>query len=427
MTERAVIAKRVIEYLRKNAPDIAAIVAKDMSAGDVHVTTALGNQPGSKKISFAEALIAARKPKKIPDKEPATVLVKTDLPLQIAKMDAEQQKVFGWAYISQRGEQLIIDKQGDIILPEDLEKAAHDFVLFSRSQGDMHTVGVSGDPEQHGRLIGSVVYTKEKFDKCGLAAFDPENGDQLFGWWVEFKVDSPELWEAHKRGERPEFSIGGKGRRVELPHDIGKSDTSRRILIVRHGATKLNNDDVSVDRIRGWSNVPLSPEGREEAIRLGYLLADDPPDHIVASDLARAAETARIISNIMDVPIQMVTQGLRPWNVGVFSGQITAIAIPILADYVRYKPDEPVPEGESFNTFRQRFMLTVNQLLDKYDGKIAMVTHHRGERLLLSWAAAGYPSDGTIDVDTFCQPGEAPGQVTDLEIDIEPLMEAAAE
>jgi hypothetical protein len=32
----------------------------------------------------------------------------------------------------------------------------------------------------------------------------------MVGWWTGFKVDSPALWAAHKRGERPEFSIGGK-------------------------------------------------------------------------------------------------------------------------------------------------------------------------------------------------------------------------
>jgi hypothetical protein len=216
-------AQRVVEYLRKNAPAIAALIEKDMTAGDAHVTTALGNERGSKKISFAEALVAGRKPKVIADAAPKTVkalVVDTSLPLQIAKMDPEQQKVFGWAYICQRDDNVVIDKQGDMILPTDMEMAAHDFVLYSRSQGDMHAVGESGVPDQHGRLIGSVVYTKEKFDKCGLAAFDPDTGEQLFGWWVEFKVDSPELWEMHKRGERPEFSIGGRGRRVEV--DLGE-------------------------------------------------------------------------------------------------------------------------------------------------------------------------------------------------------------
>jgi hypothetical protein len=46
---------------------------------------------------------------------------------------------------------------------------------------------------------------------------------------------------------------------------------------------------------------------------------------------------------------------------------------------------------------------------------------------LLAWQANGFASDGTIDMDTFCQPGEAPGQITDLTIEPDALMPLAAE
>ena len=138
----------------------------------------------------------------------------TELPFKITKMDAEQQKVFGWAFVSQRGDFLIVDKQGDIILPEDLELGAHDFALHSRSQGDMHNA-TDGVPNRHGDMIELLVFTKDKAD-AGLVAKDLDTGEQMYGWFVGFKVDDPQLWEAHKRGERPEFSIGGRGRRVEI-------------------------------------------------------------------------------------------------------------------------------------------------------------------------------------------------------------------
>ena len=41
---------------------------------------------------------------------------------------------------------------------------------------------------------------------------------------------------------------------------MGDSPSIRKIYVIRHGATALNsqNGDGSVDKIRGWSDVPLS-------------------------------------------------------------------------------------------------------------------------------------------------------------------------
>ena len=117
-------------------------------------------------------------------------------PFQVEKMDPDQCLVFGWASVIEIDGETVIDKQGDIIPASSLEPAAYDFVLNSRQQGDMH------DTMNVGRLVESFVFTHEKQAALGIDL-------KKVGWWVGFKVDSPELWAAHKRGERPEFSIGG--------------------------------------------------------------------------------------------------------------------------------------------------------------------------------------------------------------------------
>jgi hypothetical protein len=130
------------------------------------------------------------------------------LDLTVAKADPDQRKIFGWASVCSLDGTLIIDKQGDIIHVADIEPAAHDFCLYSRTQGDMHTdIGV-------GRLIESMVFDQSKRD-AGVIAKD-DKGRVIDGWWVGFLVDDDGVWASHKRGERPEFSIGGRARREEL-------------------------------------------------------------------------------------------------------------------------------------------------------------------------------------------------------------------
>lgn len=118
------------------------------------------------------------------------------IPLTIAKADPDKRLIFGWASVVEKDGQPVIDKQGDIIPVEELEKAAYDFVLHSRENDDLHVGGPTG------RCVESIVFTKEKQQALGIDL-------GKIGWWVGFKVDDDNLWAAHKRGERPEFSIGG--------------------------------------------------------------------------------------------------------------------------------------------------------------------------------------------------------------------------
>ena len=183
----------------------------------------------------------------------------------------------------------------------------------------------------------------------------------------------------------------------------------RKIILIRHGATKLNSNDVSVDRIRGWLDIPLSASGKEQAHSLAEKLKSDPPDVIVTSDLKRASETAKIISKAAGVPVSAELKELRPWNVGDLQGKLSKDVIPVLADYAVNKPTKKVPGGESFDDFRQRVFTGMDKVLDKYKGVVAIVTHHRVERLIKGWLAAGAKPDGKIDLPTFNKKGAHTG------------------
>ena len=188
-------------------------------------------------------------------------------------------------------------------------------------------------------------------------------------------------------------------------------------LLVRHGATKMNNEsDTSADRIRGWKDVPLAKSGREEVENLAEKLKDSDIDKVYSSDLERAKDTAEGIVEATGAKL-IVTKALRPWDLGDFAGQSTKEALPKIATYVREKPDEAVPEGESFNSFKARAFAGLKKILDESKGeKIAVVTHHRIERLIKAWIAEGAPPSHEIDLNTFLQKGEAPGNVETITI-----------
>lgn len=235
----------------------------------------------------------------------------------------------------------------------------------------------------------------------------------------------PDLREEEEEGLEPE---GGRPQPLsEIGPAAGDAAITVPLMLIRHGATSLNNDDVSVDRIRGHIDVPLSKEGKEEAERLGEKLVDDDelPDLMFSSSLKRAHDTAKIISEITGVKLQEATKAFTPWDVGKYAGEISSKAIPILADFAENKPDEKLEGGESFNDFRRRSMNGLATVLQKYNGLLAIVTHHRDERLWKAWLAGGAQPNGDIDIKTFNQKGEATGHVEIIDIPLDRLVQAA--
>ncbi len=126
----------------------------------------------------------------------------------ITKVADEQHIVMGWANVANRADGTVIeDFQKDIIEPAVLEKAAYDFVLDFRDTGELH----SPELRQKGRLVESVVFTKEKMTAMGIP-----DGTIPEGWWVGFKIDDDSTWDRIKKGNYKMFSIEGTGDRVAV-------------------------------------------------------------------------------------------------------------------------------------------------------------------------------------------------------------------
>lgn len=198
-----------------------------------------------------------------------------------------------------------------------------------------------------------------------------------------------------------------------------KKEHKRKIVLIRHGETALNVKD----NIRGWSDIPLNEHGKEQAEKLGRELKDSGIDMLVASDLTRTLQTASIVSQESGIPLLATTMALRPWNVGKYTGESGKIVHPILMKMAIENPDENLPDGESFTSFKYRVIMGVIAYLNEYPDKlIAFVAHHRNDRLLRGWVEAGTPPDLEIDFDHFNQLGIKPGTCDTFDIDSEYLI-----
>lgn len=227
---------------------------KDAGVKSVHSVTAIGNATRDRKrrasnATMAEATqaVSTKDPDSysLDEEDPPDIVHGSkpwSIPLDIKKAEPDKQLIFGWASVVEKDGMAIVDKQGDVIAIDDLENAAYVYVMESRTHGDMHDVKYSA------KMVESMVFTKEKQRALGI-----DLGQ--VGWWVGFKVDDPELWAAHKRGDRPEFSIGGAAVPVDLiekkegglrrwsrhPFESGAASTAHHVLsrLLAHQQHKL--------------------------------------------------------------------------------------------------------------------------------------------------------------------------------------------
>lgn len=138
-----------------------------------------------------------------------------DSVFHIAKADEDQRLVFGWALVSERTDgEMIIDHQGDIVDPEELEKGAYEYVLNFRDAGEEHI----GTLRKKAKMVESCVFTPEKMKALGIP-----DGTVPVGWWIGFHVDDDDTWEKIKNGTYNMFSIEGKAVREPVNEPVAKN------------------------------------------------------------------------------------------------------------------------------------------------------------------------------------------------------------
>lgn len=121
---------------------------------------------------------------------------------KITKLDNEKRLVYGFASVIEENGQTVIDRQDDIIKPDELVKAAHKFISDARVAKMMH------DGEQVGEVVESIVFTEDVQEALGIDL-------NKVGWFIAMKIHNDDVWEKFKSGELEAFSIGGRAKSIE--------------------------------------------------------------------------------------------------------------------------------------------------------------------------------------------------------------------
>lgn len=113
----------------------------------------------------------------------------------LKNLSSERRLVYGEVLVPD-----VEDSQGDVVSPEEIEKAAHEYLRNFRLVGDTHETLAPAE------VVESYIAPVD---------FTPEGGDLIRkgSWVMVVKIHSDEMWEEVKKGEYTGFSIGGEAYR----------------------------------------------------------------------------------------------------------------------------------------------------------------------------------------------------------------------
>lgn len=181
---------------------------------------------------------------------------------------------------------------------------------------------------------------------------------------------------------------------------MGDGRTVRRevaLYLARHGQSVANAERW----ISSWEPIGLTEEGTRQARELGERLkrAELPLAGILASDLARAMQTAELVNRALALEIA-ADEGLRERHYGDWTGLgYEEIEARLGDQWGAWRNDDEAvaPGGESRRAHRERAAAAVRRGLERWGGDPFLVISHRGTmRVLVQHAQGGLYDDTPI-------------------------------
>ncbi|MFI7412091.1 histidine phosphatase family protein [Streptomyces sp. NPDC049627] len=167
------------------------------------------------------------------------------------------------------------------------------------------------------------------------------------------------------------------------------------LLLVRHGETEWSRSG----RHTGWTDVPLTERGREEARRLAPLIRS----HRIGAAFVSPSQRARETAGLIGLHGARVDADLREWDYGGYEG-VTTVEIQrerpgwfLFTDGVAPgPPDHPGESAEQVGERADRILGKVDAALDRTEGCAVLVAHGHFLRVLTARRLGLPAADGAL-------------------------------
>jgi len=154
------------------------------------------------------------------------------------------------------------------------------------------------------------------------------------------------------------------------------------IMLIRHGETNWNVEEV----FRGQIDIRLNETGVRQAELLAKYLKDVPIIAVYSSPLKRAVKTAQIIAsghntNIIIAP-ELTDLDYGEWQ-GLSHEEVREKYEKLYGKWLESPHLVRMPKGEGLDDVRRRSLSLVEQVILKYEGTVALVSHRVVHKVLI--------------------------------------------
>jgi len=146
------------------------------------------------------------------------------------------------------------------------------------------------------------------------------------------------------------------------------------IMLIRHGDTDWNVGEI----FRGHADIELNETGIQQAQLLAKHLKGAPIEAVYSSPLRRALKTAEIIAGSRNINVtpshELIDFDYGQWQ-GMSRDTVRQKYKSLYDEWLKNPHLVKLPKGESLDNVRERAVSLVNQVTNKYEGTVALVSH----------------------------------------------------
>jgi probable phosphoglycerate mutase len=165
------------------------------------------------------------------------------------------------------------------------------------------------------------------------------------------------------------------------------------LILIRHGETDWNREL----RFQGQIDVPLNAAGFEQARRVAEVLAGEPVQHLVCSDLLRTRQTAEAPQRRLGLA-PVIDAGLREQGFGIVDGlrvdEIQQQFPQAWERWTQFDADYAFDSGESTRVFHTRVMAALQRVVRRCENQRIVVVTHGGVLDMVYRSAMGLSLSG---------------------------------
>lgn len=148
-----------------------------------------------------------------------------------------------------------------------------------------------------------------------------------------------------------------------------------RLILIRHGETDKNRSKILHD-VKDVQSINTT--GRKQIHKAAVRLSKLSPFKIYTSTEKRAVESAKILAQKLDIPMEEM-DGIQERNFGIFTSKSWDEARKVLDSMALEERYDYVPiNGESWRTFETRLEKAIRKIIKENEDKTIIVVTHGG-------------------------------------------------